>query len=121
MQEEPVVEPAPRVIKTAPVVEAAPVVNNNTQSKNGFVRTTDEKRAKFNVDMRTVAQGLQANKNYTKIALNTVENKKWFKVLMYRLWDKQIDKETFINEGLVKYPYNAYEFSVIANLFAQLK
>jgi len=88
--------------------------------KADFVQTTSIKRLAFNDSMRTVAQSLQADKNYKKIALNTTKNKKWFKVLMYRLWDKQMSREQFINEGIQKYPYNAYEFSFIANGFAKL-
>jgi general secretion pathway protein E len=37
-----------------------------------------------------VAQSTQANPNYNRMALNTPEEKEWFKNLMYRLWDRQI-------------------------------
>jgi len=76
-----------------------------------------EKEARFNEAMKKVAMSTQNNPRYQKLALDTPEKKKWFKDLMYRLWDRQITRAEFINEGLKKYPDHGYEFSYIANGF----
>lgn len=82
-----------------------------------YEKPTPEKSAKFKEIMREVALSTKEDKKYRKIALNTPEKKEWFKTLMYRLWDRQITKSTFISEGLEKYPTRRYEFTFVANGF----
>jgi len=67
--------------------------------------------------MIKVAQSTQADPNYHRMALNTPEEKRWFKNLMYQLWDRQITRKQFIAEGTSRYPDHKYEFTYIANAY----
>lgn len=79
-----------------------------------------EKEALFNKDMRKVALSTQNDPRYNRMALDTPQKKKWFKDLMYQLWDREISKEEFISRGVAKYPTHRYEFEFIANGFQNL-
>jgi hypothetical protein len=67
--------------------------------------------------MRSIALSTQNDPRYNRMALNTPEQKAWFKDLMYKLWDRQITRDEFIAMGLQKYPTHKYEFEFIANGF----
>jgi len=82
-----------------------------------YEKPTPQKEAKFHEAMIKVAQSTQGDPNYHRMALNTPEEKKWFKELMYRLWDRQITREQFIAEGVKKYPNHKYEFTFVANAY----
>lgn len=71
----------------------------------------------FQNTMRQVAQSTKRDPNYHRIALNTAEEKQWFKNLMFRLWDRQITRKQFIDEGVKRYPSHRYEFTYIANAY----
>ena len=89
----------------------------NTKSTMNYEKPTKAKSIKFHASMDKVAQSTQSNPNYKKMALNTPQRKAWFKNLMYRLWDRQITRTQFIDEGLKYYPTHRYEFNFIANGF----
>jgi len=82
-----------------------------------YEKPTPQKEAAFNETMGKVALSTQEDPRYKKLALDTPEKKAWFKQLLYRLWDRQITRAQFIQEGLQRYPDRAYEFRFIANGF----
>lgn len=82
-----------------------------------YEKPTPAKAAKFHTTMVKVALSTQDDRKYTKMTLDTPEKKVWFKDLMYRLWDRQITRNQFIEEGLTKYPTHKYEFTYVANGF----
>lgn len=84
-----------------------------------YQEVTPQKEAIFNKTMQEVALSTKDNPKYNRMALDTTEKKEWFKTLMYRLWDRQITKNQFISEGLIKYPTHHYEFAFIADGFQQ--
>lgn len=78
----------------------------------------DEKKYKmFHKKMTQVAKSTLKNKHYDRMTLATKEKKEWFSNLMYQLWDRQITRRQFIEEGLTQYPTHRYEFEFIANGF----
>ena len=77
----------------------------------------DKKMAMYTLKMKQIAQTIKSDRNYKKISFNTKEKKAWFRELTYRLWDKQITEEEFINEALEKYPTHRYEFEFIIDGF----
>jgi len=95
---------------------------NKTQNKwqqptRKYYPPTSQKEVAFNKQMRQIALSTQNDSRYNRMALNTPEEKAWFKKLMYRLWDRQITRDEFIALGLQKYPTHRYEFEFIANGF----
>jgi len=82
-----------------------------------YAQPTAQKSEKFQEVMKIVAKSTLDDKRYNKMALNTPEKKAWFKNLMYRLWDRQITRGQFIDEGLRRYPTKRYEFTYVANGF----
>ncbi len=84
-------------------------------SSRKFEAPTPEKAAVFKKEMIKVALSTRKDPNYKRLALDTDEKKAWFKTLLYRLWDRQITRNEFIEEGLKRYPDRRYEFTFIAN------
>jgi len=82
-----------------------------------YEKPTPQKQEAFHKAMSQVALSTKEDPRYKKLALDTPEKKAWFKNLMYRLWDRQITREQFVQEGLKRYPDRAYEFGFIANGF----
>ena len=78
---------------------------------------TPQKEAVFKQEMAKVALSTKEDPNYKRLALDTPEEKRWFKELLYRLWDRQITREEFIKEGLKRFPDKGYEFRFIAEGF----
>ncbi len=91
----------------------------SSQPVTTYQKPTPQKEAIFHETMKEVALSTKDNPKYKRIALDTPEKKTWFKDLMYRLWDRQITRNQFISEGLIKYPTRQYEFAFIANGFQQ--
>jgi hypothetical protein len=94
-----------------------PSLSSSRNTPVTYEKPTPAKEAKFHEAMIKVAQSTRTNPNYNRMALNTPEEKEWFKNLMYRLWDRQITRQQFIAEGLAKYPNHKYEFEYIANAY----
>ncbi|MCF6206648.1 MAG: hypothetical protein L3J47_07135 [Sulfurovum sp.] len=92
-------------------------VGGPSMAASTYERPTPAKEEKFHETMIKVAQSTQSNPNYNRMKLNTPEEKKWFKNLMYRLWDRQITRAQFIAEGTARYPNHKYEFTYIANAY----
>lgn len=86
-----------------------------------YEKPTPHKMELYQQTMRTVASGIQNDNNYRHIALDTPEKKSWFKQLTYRLWDRQITRQQFIQEGLAKYPTHQHEFQFVINGFANVR
>ena len=82
-----------------------------------YQEASEKKYAMFQKKMRQVAKSTLENQQYDKMTLGTKEKKEWFTNLMYQLWDRQITRREFIQEGLQKYPTHQYEFEFIANGF----
>jgi len=79
---------------------------------------TPEKSEQYSNTMRKVASGIPNDSQYSRIALDTPEKKAWFKTLTYRLWDRQITRYEFMQQGLAKYPTHRYEFNFIIKGFS---
>ncbi len=86
-------------------------------SQSVYQKPTASKEAAYHDTMIKVAMSTKENSKYNKMVLDTPEKKAWFKDLMFRLWDRQITRNQFITEGLVKYPEHKYEFNFIAHGF----
>lgn len=82
-----------------------------------YKAATPQKTKNFHSTMKTVALSTKKNEKYTRMALETAEEKKWFKQHMFLLWDRQITRSQFIAGGVAKYPSHEYEFNFIANGF----
>jgi len=87
------------------------------QAKRTYEKPTEAKESKFHTVMTAVAKSTKRDSKYHRMALNTTEEKKWFKNLMYLLWDRQITRNEFIARGVAKCPDHKYEFTYIANAF----
>ena len=85
-----------------------------------YEKPTPHKMALYQQTMRKVASGIQNDSNYRRIALDTPEKKAWFKQLTYRLWDRQITRQQFMQEGLAKYPTHQHEFQFVINGFTNV-
>jgi len=84
--------------------------------KHVYQAPTEAKMAKFHPLMTEVALSTRNDPKYNKMTIKP-EDKEWFKMLMYRYWDRQITRNQFIAEGVSKYPGHEYEFGFIANGF----
>ncbi len=82
-----------------------------------YEKPTPKKEQRFRNTMLKVAKSTQEDPNYHRMAFDMPEEKKWFKELMYRLWDRQITRAQFIAEGTARYPEHKYEFTYIANAY----
>lgn len=82
-----------------------------------FEAPTPQKKEAYEKTMRKVASGIKDDPNYQRLALDTPEKKEWFKNLTYRLWDRQITRQQFIDQGLKRYPDHGYEFNFIVRGF----
>lgn len=102
--------PEPVEVPKVPVVE---------ETQTDYEHASPEKQKLFQEDMIAVATSTKSDPNYHRMALDTPERKAWFKNLMYRLWDGQITKQQFIDEGVTKYHDHRYEFEFVANGFEQ--
>lgn len=89
----------------------------STPHQHAYQAPTPAKQALFKSKMIEVAKSTLNDPRYQRMALNTPSKKAWFKTLMYRLWDRQITRQEFIQQGLAKYPNKAYEFTFVANGF----
>lgn len=93
---------------------------NTVATTTHYEKPTPHKMALYQQTMRSVASGIQNDSNYRRIALDTPEKKEWFKQLTYRLWDRQITRQQFMQEGLAKYPTHQHEFQFVINGFANV-
>lgn len=92
--------------------------NANSMQKS-YAKPSAKKLDAYHDTMMKVALSTQKDPNYKKIAFDTPEKKAWFGDLTYRLWDRQITRNQFLEEGLENYPTHQYEFNFIANGFQQ--
>lgn len=92
-------------------------VTQATTADEYYEEPSPEKKAAYEKTMRKIASGIKDDPNYQRLSLNTAEKKEWFKKLTYRLWDRQITRQQFINEGLRRYPNHGYEFNFIIRGF----
>ena len=85
------------------------------KSKVSKMGEADREKA-FAVAMNEIKNDVKNNPKYTKITLDKpVDNRKWFKDSIYKLWSGEITKDAFIQDGLSKYPTKDYEFYFIAS------
>jgi len=85
-----------------------------------YEKPTPHKLALYQQTMRSVASGIKLDSNYKRITLDTPEKKEWFRMLTYRLWDRQITRYQFMREGLAQYPTHRYEFEFVINGFTNV-
>lgn len=101
---------------TSPIGMVTPAAYTNTTVET-YEKPTPRKLALYQQTMRSVASGIKHDSNYQRITLDTTEKKEWFRMLTYRLWDRQITREQFMAEGLAKYPTHRYEFEFVIKGF----
>ncbi len=96
--------------------------HTTTQSyiTTSYEKPTPHKLALYQQTMRSIASGIKHDSNYRRITLDTPEKKEWFRMLTYRLWDRQITRQQFMSEGLAKYPTHRYEFEFVINGFENI-
>ena len=92
----------------------APQLDTTYMHNNEAERISAAKHKAFDAKLEEVASVVKQDPKYSKINLETKEEKDWFKKLSYSLWDKQITKMQFIEAGVTRYPSNYYEFDLIA-------
>lgn len=68
----------------------------------------------YNDTMKKLANSTSDDPKYQRISLDSAKNKKWFRELTYKLWNREITKAEFLEEGLKKYPTHQYEFEFVA-------
>lgn len=86
--------------------------------KQPLYKVSESKKTKiYQMTMGKLALSTKGDPRYQRIALETAENKAWFKTLTYRLWNREITKKVFVAEGLKHYPQRQYEFEFIAEGF----
>lgn len=89
------------------------IIHNTTH----YEEPTEDKMTRYQHTMRMIASGIKNDSQYRRIALDTPEKKEWFRMLTYRLWDRQITRQQFMTEGLAKYPTHKHEFAFIIKGF----
>jgi len=89
------------------------------KTNQSYKKPTAVKTKAFQETMTKVALSIRDDSTYNKMALDTPEKKAWFKNLMFKLWDRQITRNKFIEKGLTKYPLNGYEFGFVADGFQE--
>jgi len=89
----------------------------NRKVIGNYERPTPYKLSLYNKTMLTVASSIKRDRKYRRIALDTPRKKEWFRVLTYRLWDRQITRNQFMKEGLAHYPKHKYELIFIIKGF----
>ena len=100
----------------APKEEKKQTLNPAEIRKSRVSQMSDsERKEAFNVAMNGIKNDVKNNPKYSKIKLDKpVDNRKWFKNSIYKLWSGEITKDEFINDGKSKYPSKDYEFYFIA-------
>lgn len=93
------------------------IVEYAQEQTSTYEEPTPEKKEAYENTMKKIASGIQDDPNYQRFSLDTDEKKAWFKKLTFQLWDRQITREQFIQEGLKRYPNNGYEFNFIIKGF----
>lgn len=100
---------------------ASTVLSTPAQARHAitqhFESPTPQKMALYKRTMKAVASGIKSDTKYNRITLDTSAKKEWFRMLTYRLWDRQITRQQFLAEGLSKYPNHRYEFEFVINGF----
>jgi len=96
---------------TSPTGMVTPTQKHTTA--NIYEKPTPDKMARYQQTMRAIASGIKDDSNYRRITLDTAEKKEWFRMLTYRLWDRQITRQQFMAEGLSQYPSHRYEFEFV--------
>ena len=89
-------------------------IQNATPSNPPYHVAQSLKTKAYDITWRKVARSTLHDPEYKKLDLDTPEKKIWFKQLIYKLWDREITKREFIEEGIRKYPDHRYEFEFIA-------
>ena len=85
------------------------------RQKEKLAMSDKERKSNYSAVMKSVGKDVKGNSKYTRMDLKAPnDNREWFKKSTYSLWEGNITKEVFVNNGLVKYPNNHYEFNFIA-------
>lgn len=88
-----------------------------TPAKPLYTVSSAQKQTAYNQAMLKVGMSTRSDSKYQRIDLTSGENKEWFKDLTFKLWDRQITRAQFVEEGLSKYPTHRYEFEFVAEGF----
>jgi hypothetical protein len=93
-------------------------MQTSVESSSSYIPPNAEKEEIFQKVMHSIGLKIQDDDAYQYMDFDTPEQKKWFKILTYRLWDRQITRQEFLSQGLAKYPHNKYEFEFIIRHFS---
>jgi hypothetical protein len=88
-----------------------------TQQPSTYHALDPEKEEIFQKRMHSIGLKIKEDDAYERIDFASKEEKAWFKGLTYRLWDRQITRQEFLETALQKYPQHKYEFEFIIRHF----
>jgi hypothetical protein len=92
-----------------------PILDTTTS----YSKPSPEKEALYKKTMHGIGLKTKEDPAYQHIAFDSKEEKKWFRMLTYQLWDRQITRQQFISQSLEKYPQHKYEFEFIVRELTQ--
>lgn len=78
-----------------------------------YTKPNLKKEGLYKKTMHSIGLKTKEDPAYQHIAFDSTEEKKWFRMLTYQLWDRQITRQEFITQSLEKYPQHKYEFEFI--------
>ena len=99
---------------TTDISNYLPKEKQTVVKKMRYVKIDPKKEPTFEKDFLRVAYKTKEDPNYTRLGL-TKDDKEWFKTITYMLWNRDISKYQYIQEGLTRYPTHKYEFNFVAN------
>ncbi len=69
----------------------------------------------FEDDFDDVVKVIQATPDFKPIPLKKKKDQSWFSAQAFKLWNNEISKQTFIEEGVKRFPKNRESFEFLAN------
>jgi len=111
---------SPLFLGCTPTLSKHPQVDSSHTSMSTtttYVPPNAQKEEIFQKAMHAIGIKIEDDDAYEHMDFDTDEDKKWFKTLTYRLWDRQITRQQFLAEAMRKYPQHKYEFEFIIRHF----
>jgi len=75
----------------------------------------------FEKEIMVIAKAASKDPNYTRIPLDSKEDQTWFTSLAFLLWDGKTTSDSFIEEGLTRFPEYKKSFVYIAEKVHAIK
>ena len=76
-----------------------------------------QKVAKFEKRFEQVLDDLDKKDDYKKVPLDGTDDTEWLVRQSFKLWDKQISKDEYVNAGEKKFPVYSKSFGYLADEF----